>query len=337
MARAWTKILGRNFMLGISSSEDKLGSGINFMAMGDGRSYRLAWRYLKYAKKNNFSHIYCREEKMLLFMFFYNKIFFRLPITFCYELHHLVYTRGLWRFFLLNRVHKIVSITSAMKNILVRSGYTEERILVSPDAVDPSLFDVKLTKDEARRKLNLPLNKKIVIYTGDIVEPWKGVGTLYEASKNFGDEYLFLLVGSKPHHVEYFRSIYPDRPNFLLVGHKPHKEIPLYLKAADIAVLPNSGKDEISRISTSPMKMFEYMAAGLPIVASNISSIREILDEKSAVLVEPDNPEALANGIRKIFDDKFLLNSLSDQVKRNIFLHTWDNRVKNVTNFIARH
>lgn len=337
MARAWTNLLGNEFVLGVGSMDEISAQGVNYIVMGEGvKSYSLAWKYLRYIKENEFTTVYCREEKLLFFMMLYNSLFFRMPLTFCYELHHLVYMDVWWHKFLLNRIDYLISITGTMREALVGKEYLKEHTLVAPDAADISLFDIAISRHDARAKLGLPFEKKIVMYTGDIDEPWKGVGTLYEASKNFGEEYLFVNIGSKPHHVTYFRSLYPDRPNFLLLGHKPHAEIPLYLKSADVVVLPNSGKNEISRVSTSPMKLFEYMASGTPIVASDLQSIREILNERNAILVEPDNPGSLSAGIVCTLENPEQTEALAGQARCDVEKYTWDKRAAEIVRFIKK-
>jgi glycosyltransferase involved in cell wall biosynthesis len=334
MARAWTRLLGTNFMLGVGSADASL-ADVNHLVMGEGvRSYKLAWEYLSYAKRNAFTHVYCREEKMLLFMIFLNTFLFRIPLRFCYELHHLVYMDIWWHHLLLKKADQVVSITKGMVLELTNRGYPSARILVAPDAADISLFTISISKQEARSKLDLPLDKKIIIYTGAINEPWKGVETLYEAAKQFDESYLFLIIGGKPHYVDYFRAHFPDLPNFILLGHKPHADIPLYLKAANVAVLPNSSKNEISRVSTSPMKLFEYMAAGIPIVASDLSSIREILDEHKAILVAPDDCAALAEGIKKLAGNTEMAQTLAVRAREAASVYTWDTRAKSILDFI---
>ena len=89
-----------------------------------------------------------------------------------------------------------------------------------------------------------------------------------------------------------------------LCGHQDHQKIPVYLKAADILALPNSGKTEMSRCYTSPLKLFEYMASQRPIIASNLPSIREILNEDTAVLVQADSPEKFAIEIIKLINNE---------------------------------
>ena len=74
-------------------------------------------------------------------------------------------------------------------------------------------------------------------------------------------------------------------------------EIPYYLKATDTLVLLNSEKTEILKNWISPIKIFEYMASKKPIIDSNLPSIREILNENNAILVNSDNSEDLAISI----------------------------------------
>lgn len=335
-ARAFGDILGKDFTLGVGSATDDSLRGINHVVMVEGiRSFILAFKYISYVKKHTFTHVYCREEKLLMFMLIFNRLFFRVPVTFCYEVHHLVYMRKWWHRLMLRCVHRIISITSLMKESIVEGGYPASQILVSPDAVEVSKFNLGIGKNEARTVLNLRLDKKIIVYTGAINEPWKGVDVLYESSEYFDDSYLFLIVGGKPHYVVLFNENHPQRSNFILVGHKPHLDIPYYLRAADVVVLPNSQKSEISRVSTSPMKMFEYMASKTPIVASDLPSIREILSEDNAVLVNPDDPSDLARGIKSVLENQENGRYLSTKAFDAVQSFTWDKRAKAIIEFIT--
>ncbi len=78
MARAFTRLLGKDFVLGIGSVGDDSLKGINFFVVGENiRSYKLAWKYIAYAKREHITYVYCREEKLLFFMIIYNRFFFR--------------------------------------------------------------------------------------------------------------------------------------------------------------------------------------------------------------------------------------------------------------------
>jgi glycosyltransferase involved in cell wall biosynthesis len=334
MARAFAAQLGDNFVLGLRENAGE-SLACDTAVLPGSRSYKLAWQYMGIARERGITHVFCREEKLLLLMLVYNALWFRLPLKFIYELHHFWHT-GLWYRTLLRWVDGIVAITHGLKAQLVTVGYKEEKIFVSPDAVDIMVFDAAFTKEEARTKLGLPHDRKIALYAGAIEDPWKGAGVFYGSAVHLPDTYLLVIVGGKPLYVEKFLREYPAVPSVRMEGYKDYyKELPVYLKAADVLVVPNSGKEDISRISTSPLKVFAYMAAGRPMVASDLPSIREVLNGSNAVLVEADNPQALARGIATLAEDPALANHLAAQARKDVEVYTWDARAKTILNFIC--
>ena len=77
------------------------------------------------------------------------------------------------------------------------------------------------------------------------------------------------------------------------------------------------------------------MASGKPIVASDLPSIREVLNEKNSILVKPDDPHALADGITMLLHDGVLARSLAMQAHRDVQLYTWEARAQNIMDFIS--
>ena len=110
--------------------------------------------------------------------------------------------------------------------------------------------------------------------------------------------------------------------------------MPLYLKSADILLIPNIGVTDESISYTSPLKMFEYMASSVPIIASDMPSIREVLNENNAFFVEPNNAKALANGIEKLLGDKNFSSRLVQKSLEDVKKYTWDEYAKKILNFI---
>lgn len=101
-----------------------------------------------------------------------------------------------------------------------------------------------------------------------------------------------------------------------------------------MAVLPLS-QDLISASFTSPLKLFEYMAARVPIVASDLPSTREILcDGVNALLVQPNNPRALADGIQKILNDSQLAERLAQNAYEDVSGYTWEKRAERIIHFL---
>jgi glycosyltransferase involved in cell wall biosynthesis len=123
--------------------------------------------------------------------------------------------------------------------------------------------------------------------------------------------------------------------NFRLQGFVPPTQVPTYLAAADVLVLPNTAKAAISRLYTSPLKLFEYMAAQRPIVASDLPSLRDILTpQHNAVLVTPDDPTALAAGIAQVLADPHLAERLTRQAAEDVKQYSWEQRATRIWQFI---
>ncbi|MEK7179313.1 MAG: glycosyltransferase, partial [Patescibacteria group bacterium] len=91
-----------------------------------------------------------------------------------------------------------------------------------------------------------------------------------------------------------------------------------------------------SRNDTSPIKLFEYMASGRPIVASSLPSIREILNEQNAFLVQPDNPEDLKRGIEKALGDAAVARQCAARAREDVRPYTWEKRAEAMLGFITK-
>ncbi len=171
-------------------------------------------------------------------------------------------------------------------------------ILVAPNAIDATLYAGLPPRDEARARLGLPRAGRLAVYTGHLYA-WKGVQTLAAASAHLPDDFRVLMIGGTPQDHEAFAAYLAERKldRVILVPHKPHAEAAVFLAAADVLVLPNSGKDWNSRHTTSPIKLFEYLAAKRPVVASDLPSIREAVSDAEVRFVPPDDPAALASAI----------------------------------------
>ena len=227
---------------------------------------------------------------------------------------------------------KIVTISKGLKDEFIKFGFNPKNIIVAHDGVDLNKFNLDITREEARRRTNLPPDKKIIMYTGHLFD-WKGVYVLAEAADLLSDS-LVVFIGGTDSDITDFKNRFKDKENVLILGQKEHREIPFFLKAADVLVLPNSGKELISRSYTSPLKLFEYMASGRPIVASALPSIKEILNKDNSVLVESDSTTSLAEGIRKVLNDKDLARKISEKAFEDVKDFTWAKRTDKILNFI---
>ena len=214
-------------------------------------------------------------------------------------------------------------------------GIEADKILIASDGADLDDFKIGETKEECRKKLNLPLNKKLVLYTGHLYK-WKRVETLALASRFLNEDILIVIVGGIKWYLSDFKNFVKRNKlkNVLILGFQEYPKIPYFLRAADCLVLTGTQKSKTSEEYTSPMKMFEYMASKKPIIASDLPSFREVLDENNAIFVEPDNPQKLAEGIKKALNNSEFSQKVSEQAHKDGQRYTWDNRAKIILEFI---
>jgi len=189
-------------------------------------------------------------------------------------------------------VKKLLVISDGLKKEYMQSDVPEERIVLVPDAADIDLFKNPSSKDEARRMLKLPLAGKIALYVGRI-DSEKGADTFAESSEHLPDGVTAVLVGYGLMKEQYQKRY----PRAVFLPETAYKDLPKVLPAGDVLIIPNSGKTKESAHLTSPLKLFAFMASGIPIVASDVPAIREVLSDDTGTLVKPDAPKALADGI----------------------------------------
>lgn len=230
---------------------------------------------------------------------------------------------------------KVVAITEALKALYISLGFTANHILVAPDGADIARFDLELSKMEAREQLNLPQDKKIILYKGSLIA-WKGAGTLASAAEYCkAPDILFVFIGGTPADVEEFKKEFGQIKNISILGNRPRKETPIYQKAADILVIPNSAKEDISKLYTSPMKLFGYMASGVPIAASDLPSIKEVLGEEDAYFFTPDDSKSLAQTIDRVFANMDEASKKAKSALVKVRQYSWENRAKSILSFIS--
>ncbi len=248
-----------------------------------------------------------------------------------FELHNWPGKNNLYRF-LIKHGDKIVTITKSLKELFLKNNWPENKILVAPDGVDLEKFDINLDKEGARKKINLPLDKKIILYVGHLCS-WRGADIMADAAKYLTD-YQMIFVGGTGQELKDFQDRYKDRANIKIIPFEKREMIPIYLKAADALILPNKSGSAISERYTSPLKLFEYMASGVPIVASDLPSIREVLNEKNCLFFQANNSESLAEKIKSLFSDEKLTSQISRQAYLDVKQYAWSERAKKIINFI---
>lgn len=237
--------------------------------------------------------------------------------------------RRRWLLEAARRARGILAISGGVRADLVAAGVPEHQIRVEHDAFEASQFARLPGPKEARSALGLPQEVPLAVYAGGLL-PWKGVDLLVDAARALPGVY-FVIAGGMAKDVRKLRARAGGLANLRIDGFQPPARVPVLLAAADLAVVPNRSKPAISSRYTSPLKIFEAMAAGVPIVASDLPSLRELLEhERDALLVPPDDAAALARGIERLAGDAALRAKLAANLRSRAAQHTWDARARRV-------
>jgi len=222
-----------------------------------------------------------------------------------------------------------LAISGGVKADLVELGVDANSILVEHDALEPRRFASLPSLAAARAALGLDPSETVVVYTGGLME-WKGVDVLVDAAREL-PRLRFVIAGGTDADVARLRARAREQANVRIDGFQAPERVPLYLAAADLGVVPNRSQPLISARYTSPLKVFEAFAAGLPLVASDLPSLRELLQEgEDALLVAPDDAAALGRGIARLAGDAALRAKFRERGLARAPACTWDARARRV-------
>ncbi len=252
------------------------------------------------------------------------------------ESHHVFGARTIY-FWLARKASGIITISYALKRTFVKHGFDEKKIIVSPSGVDLNIFDNTASQQEAREELFLPTDKKIVVYTGNFTTMGadKGIGDILHALKELPHVQFVAVGGSDKDRTRYetLATKLHVHPQAELRGFVPQATLSLYQRAADILLMPFPDTPHY-RSNMSPVKMFEYMASGRPIIASSLPTITEVLNPANASLVPPSTPKALAEAIRGLLSDPEHGQRLAEQASKDVQKYSWSERAKQVLEFV---
>lgn len=197
---------------------------------------------------------------------------------------------------LLRGVSLVVANSDGTREMFRKNGFVNT--VVIRNGADLEKFALSISHHDARKKLNLNLDENIIMYVGSFAR-WKGVATLYAAwvkiQKQFPDTRLVFVGGEKNTLAQFDACGDIDQNDRVTV--LPHQQaalVPTYLRAANVLVLPNEAISEESIRYTSPIKLFEYMASGRPIIVSDLPAMHEVLDDTTSTFFEAGNSDDLA-------------------------------------------
>jgi glycosyltransferase involved in cell wall biosynthesis len=219
------------------------------------------------------------------------------------------------------RKRQILRALRASRVVFCRSEALREKLAAAGiqaatvvNGIDRERFH-PLDRVGACHKLGLDPNRKRILYIGNLV-PVKGPTILAKAADQLPDNIDVLLVGSGPERITTGRC----------VGARPHDEIPLWINASDVLCLPSLNEG-------LPNVALEAMACGLPVVASRVGGVPEIVrDDVNGLLVPPSDPAALADALRRALAMKWDHEAIHTSVSR----FDWDVNARTVLDTLGR-
>jgi len=196
----------------------------------------------------------------------------------------------------IKQADRIIVVSNATRKYVLSLGADPEKVTVLHNGVDTYRFKpLTGAKDDIRKKLGIPKNAVVVVTVRRLVYK-NGIDTLIDSAKiaiKKNPQLVFLVIGKGPDFNEVKAKIAQlgIGNNFKLTGFVSDRDLPFYYNAADFFVLPSKSGEGL------PLVAIEAMACGLPVVATNVGGISEVMTEEYSKLVPPDNPDALAEAI----------------------------------------
>ena len=224
--------------------------------------------------------------------------------------------------FCLKSADKVVCVSSALQRQLENNyGIPANKVFVLPNCVDIHKFRPYPEEREAVRQRYQVGDNPLIVFVGTFYE-WQDIQTLVEAFSTLHARIAtarLLLVGdgvNKTKIEELVTQLGLEKA-ITLTGSIPFEEVPYLLSAADISVAPYKKMDV--EFWESPMKLFEYMASGAPLITSPVGQISEIIqNEENGLLVEPGDAGALCLALEKLIDNPSLRSSLAQNARRDV-------------------
>ena len=242
------------------------------------------------------------------------------------------------RFIQLHPRGMLVAITSTLKNIYTNQlGFGQDKWIVAPGGVDATRFKPDTSVEEVRRQLNMEPGIWLV-YIGGLYEG-RGLDILFESVAEL-DVKVMIVGGRNSEEVHKWthkaRTLGANNVHF--AGYQAPEQVPLYLTASDMLIMTYdkhvytpSGEETSSW--ASPMKMFEYMAASRPIIASDIPMLNNtLIDKHNALLVTPGDSTSLRTAITTLINNPALGHHIATNASTDVVKHTWINRAQHIIN-----
>lgn len=244
----------------------------------------------------------------------------------------------------LNGADLVVVVSKAMRDELVDRGIDPAKILVNPNGVDTETYRPDVDGSEVRQRHGLE-GLTVVGFIGTFGR-WHGAEVLVEAygrlvarRADLRGYTRLLMVGEGVTAPEARAAAerHGIAENVIFTGAVPQEDGPAHLAAMDVLVSPHVPNPDGTPFFGSPTKLFEYMAMGRGIVASDLDQIGEVLEHKrTALLVKPGDPADLSRGIERLVDDPDFRSRLGAAAREQaVAKHTWREHTRRIIEALA--
>lgn len=199
----------------------------------------------------------------------------------------------------------VITIHQLIKEKLIAVGFPENKIFVLEDAADIASYEklYGISKQDLRKKYNLASDRCVITYVGHLYKG-RGVEDIVDAAKRCLDD-IFLIVGGRPEDIKRIKKQSFSK-NVFFLGHQEGSKIPEISYLSDILVMPYT-RDTPTWRHMSPLKLFEYLASGNPIIATDLPAITRVLkNEVNGLLVSEKNSAEIVCAIERLKNDSSL-------------------------------
>lgn len=237
---------------------------------------------------------------------------------------------------------RVICLTKQQKETLIAWGVTESRIMVEHDGVDIQLFENLTVETNARKEeWHLPRSGVIVGYIGSLETGHglkKGIEELIEAMALLKEKRIRAycwIIGGPMNAISRYREQSAlcglSEDDIRFEGKIASSLVPRAIGACDICVYPAPKSNHpFFQRDTSPLKLFEYLAAGKPIVCADVPTIRDVVDASIVVLCKPGDPQTLAAGMTEMLEKRDQWEALGAKGRAIATEHSWDKRMHRI-------
>lgn len=343
-ARAFTELLGNNFFFYIRGAIPSDLKGTNAVSIKTPKRLRSLYYFLWFPvalykhKWNSRDVVFFSNDPYLLVTCIFWKKILGLKFCVCSDWHQLFED---WKdSFIAKNSDYLVSTSNRLKDFLIsKCNASPEKIVVAYGGVDLEPFQDRkeISKKEFRKKLQLPSEPYFIGYVGGLrsVGLEKGIDTMIKALPHLDEQIHMLFVGGKRQHIQEYEKLAGQlkvNERCFFLEKVPFTEVIDYELASDVLVIPYPDTHHF-RDYGFPMKVWEYMATGRPIVYSNLAIMGEILKERAISFV-PGDPKSLASAITSIYTDESGMKEIATKNIHDVQAYTWEKRVVTVVSFI---